>query len=154
MLQTMKRALCHILLGGGLAALELAAAIHTVVLDLPYLFLGILFLLFFLVSLLVLRRKENHPFFLLTFLTYALGVLGYYFLVLRTQRLPIALMSVLYYFLFYIFPALLGILVYLLVRELFRPVPPRPVRAIRLEQELRIKARKRKTISGEPEEED
>ncbi|MEI6530996.1 MAG: hypothetical protein WCN99_05850 [bacterium] len=150
----MKRALWHILLGGGLAALELVAAIHTVVLDVPYLFLGLLFLLFFLVSLLVLRRKENHPFFLLTFLTYALGVLGYYFLVLRTQRLPIVLLSVLYYCLFYIFPALLGILVYLLVRELFRPVPPRPVHAIRLEQELRIKTRKRKTAPAEPEEED
>lgn len=160
----------YFLLGLFLAALELAVAIYTKLLDWPGVFIGLFFSLFFLISFGVLRRPGNGVYFFLTMVSYSVALLGtYIFQRLVLLKSPLVLWNLFYYFLLYAWPGILAALCAALLRVLLRPTPspllaslrrqaklhrrvqrraeqagPGTARPLRLEQEMRRRAAKRK----------
>jgi hypothetical protein len=145
-------------------------AIHTKLLDRPIAFISLLFGLFLLVGALGLRRPGNGAFLLLAMVTHSLVVMGgYLYQRLISLRLPLVPWNFFYYFLLYVWPGILAVLCVILLRRLLKPEPPRTLaplrrqvkfhrrvqqrseqtgrgtaRPLRLEQELRLRAARRK----------
>ncbi|MEI6309728.1 MAG: hypothetical protein WCP58_08820 [bacterium] len=165
-----KRLFGYFLLGLLLAALELAAAIYTKLLNWPGVFIGLFFGLSFLISFGVLRRPGNGAYFFLTIVSYSVALLGaYIFQRLVLLKSPLVPWNIFYYFLLYVWPGILAALCVVLLRALLRPTPspslaplrrqaklhrrvqrraegagPGTGRPLRLEQEMRRRATKRK----------
>lgn len=141
----MKEFLLYCLFGVFLAFLEIVIALKTKLLNIPWAFLLFFFVLFFLLTGFFFKKRQGGAFFLASVFFYALGLLFYYSLYLRDHP-KFEQLSYLYYFLVYVWPGVLGVITYHLVRILLKPTPPRPTRLYRLERQLRLKAKRRKEM--------
>lgn len=143
----MKEFLLYCLFGVFLAFLEIVIALKTKLLNLPWAFLLFFFVLFFFLTSFFFKRRKGGALFLVSLFFYALGLLFYYTLYLRGHP-EFEEFSYVYYFLVYVWPGVLGVITFHLMRVLFKPTPPRPTRLYRLERQLRLKAKKRKEMKS------
>ncbi len=144
-----KRLFGYFLLGLLLAALELAAAIYTKLLNWPGIFIGLFFGLFFLISLGVLRRPGNGAYFFLTMVSCGLALLGaYLFQRLVLLKSPLVLWNLFYYFFLYVWPGIVAALCAALLRALLRPIPSPSLAPLRRQAELHRRVQRRAEDAG------
>jgi len=144
-----KRLFGYFLLGLLLAALELAAAIYTKLLNWPGVFIGLFFCFFFLISFGVLRRPGNGAYFFLTMVSYGLALLGVYlFQRLVLLKSPLVPWNLFYYFFLYVWPGILAALCASLLRTLLRPTPSPSLAPLRRQAELHRRVQRRAEGAG------
>ncbi|MCX5977442.1 MAG: hypothetical protein NTV33_11635 [Coprothermobacterota bacterium] len=144
-----KRLFGYFLLGLFLAALELAAAIYTKLLNWPGVFIGLFFSLSLLISLGALRRPGNGAYFFLTMVSYSVALLGaYLFQRLVLLKSPLVLWNIFYYFLLYVWPGILAALCAALLRALLRPTPSPSLAPLRRQAELHRRVQRRAEGAG------
>ncbi len=144
-----KRLFGFFFLGLLLAALELAAAIYTKLLNWPWIFIGLFFGLSFLIALGVLRRPGNGAYFFLTMVSYSVALLGaYLFQRLVLLKSPLVPWNLFYYFLLYVWPGILAVLCAVLLRVLLRPTPSPSLAPLRRQAELHRRVQRRAEQTG------